>query len=282
MKSSKRGFTLVELGIGIAIITVVGGIIGMNGYNLYQNSRDTVTMQDLRALSDATELYMVDTNGITPCFSPEVWEGSATAAGICANSGYDYVQGRLADNQSLDLDDIDGEAFTFDNILTPDYIKAIPTPARRGHTYFFTTGRPDTNAGSASFAYTARLGGPGAKDKVDANVSVLNTLGVTGFDNIDRAANCTVADIEFSGDGNALSLGTQSDGTTALVNNTTNAYTYYTVSQLSNNGGIPGALISGTTACDLWSTGKGLSAGNFTDTQSGAGNSVSVSVNAQN
>jgi len=161
---NRKGVTLVEVMMVIAIggVLIVGS--AMQGYNIYQNAIDNGIREDLKALSNSTTAFMTDSNGVSPCFTNEAGEGTS-AAGICANSGYDYVQGRIAEDLdgdteadvNLDYDSIDGEAMTFNDILVPTYMENLPDPRRAGQVYIYTKGNPTTNEGSAAFAYSAIL-----------------------------------------------------------------------------------------------------------------------------
>lgn len=71
----KKGFTLVELLVVVAILSIVGGmiIIMINPLGVQQRSRDARRKTDLEAIRQALELYRAD-NGEYPTGG---WYGSA-------------------------------------------------------------------------------------------------------------------------------------------------------------------------------------------------------------
>jgi type II secretion system protein G len=72
--NNKRGFTIIELIVVIAIIAVLAGIV-ISSVNIYTaKARDAKRMADLRQISKALELYKID-NGQYP-----------STAGICAGN----------------------------------------------------------------------------------------------------------------------------------------------------------------------------------------------------
>lgn len=285
---NKKGFTIVELIIGLAILSVLIGTVAVNGYAAYKNSLDQGIREDLKALSQATTMFMVSNNGVAPCFSPEMaeWVLASDANNVlCANTGYDYVQGNwtgaavnTATTISLDEDDTNGEVFTFNNILVPTYLDKLPLPRRGGQNYIYTKGIPDTSAGSSSFAYSTILAGSQATKILKNNISVVNVAVADA--NAANAVNftaCSDAQVDFGT--------TAITPTTALTNpphpdDQTLGLKYYKYAAISG-GLIKTAITSAATACDVYSDGQGILLGNFTDTQWGASESVSITVNAK-
>lgn len=258
VKKAKSWFSLVELGIYVAILGVIIGIVAVNGYILYQNSIDTRITQNLKTLSEGTQLFMVDTNGVAPCFTPEVKEGGAATGSYCEHSKYDYVQGKS--DKNLDFDETIEEDFTFENILAPTYIAKIPDAGRRGEYFFYTKGKPTTNQGASSFAYMAKLGGTKAEDKVDANTSLINLLLTTGNDEA-TLKSCALTDINFTG----TEIGTTSK--------------YMKFDGLLTSGASK--VITNAAGCDLYTEGLNVVKEAFTEAQGGAGNSTTTTVQAK-
>ncbi|MFA5230314.1 MAG: prepilin-type N-terminal cleavage/methylation domain-containing protein [Candidatus Paceibacterota bacterium] len=82
---NKKGFTLVELMIVIAILAILAAIVifALNPAELFRRARDSQRMSDLRVLSSALSYYLADVT--TP-----VLDGSANT--LCsAGSGSDTI-----------------------------------------------------------------------------------------------------------------------------------------------------------------------------------------------
>lgn len=260
MMKRKSWFSLVELAVAILIMAILAGVAGIVGYNIWKNSLDTKIITDLKTLKDATQLYMVDTNGVTPCFTPESSEGG-TANWICQHSGYNYVQGQTV--KSIDFDEITEEVFTFENILAPKYLERVNDSALRGEYYVYTTGKYSTNQGAGSFAYSSRLNGTKAEDILGTNFSVINALMPT-----ETLKGCTAANVNYS----TTKLTPESGKT-----NVSKPRNYYSIEYLT----WVEALIKDANKCDLFSDGIGIDGNNFTAEQNtGSDKSVSISVNA--
>lgn len=278
---NKKGLSLLEAVGVLLLIAILSGTTYLTVSTVIEDWRDTTDMQNLSTLADATSLFMAETNGVAPCFSPEVGEGTA-AAGVCANSGYDYVQGKPTDNVdgdaetdvNIDSDVIDGEAFTVANILVPTYLDRVPAPARDGQRYVYVKGNPSTINGSKAFAYNTVLAGSKAKDILNDNISVINTLGITNLNNLDTPAGCTASQVSFNGNGTALVLGNKASAAVPLENDTTRSYTYYAYDDLVDTTGAATDVYV-KAECDVYSEGALLQNGNFTET---LGNNTSEGV----
>lgn len=282
---NKKWVTLVELMMVIAIGWVLLTGAGMAGWNVYQNSIDNGIRGDLKALSNATTAFMTDTNGIAPCFSPLAVEWGAPATWeFCADSGYDYIQWRVADTATtathasvdagewfnLDYDSVGAEVFTPNNILVPTYIENMPDPRRAGQAYVYTKWVNTTAESNSAFAYSAILSGPKAQDTLNDNVSLLNVADSTNYWNTERKPWCTTAQVSM------IKNGTQVDPITTGINDATKAYTYKTFATVVDTAADTW-IISADAAdvCDIYSDGQGLRVGNF----SNGATSYSITVN---
>ncbi len=86
LKENKKGFTIIELLIVIAIIGLLATIsmVALNGAR--QKSRDAKRLADIRQIQTALELYFNDNNNY-PANSGSVLGTSSSAWALC-NSGF--------------------------------------------------------------------------------------------------------------------------------------------------------------------------------------------------
>jgi len=287
MATNKKGYSLLEIVLAIAIISMIAGG-AVKAYEAYKNSIDFRTVDDLQTLSKATQLFMVANDNVAPCFDPSLQEGSdatdVSGSDICLNSGYDYIQGNGTDetDTTLDEDNIYGEVFTPNNILVPNYIDKIPSPARPGQPYIYTKGVPNTAQGASAFAYSATLAGSQATKKLKDNVSLVNILGLgSKSGNQDNITACPKTYVNFKG------TGTEIAPVDATKNNDDQGFKYYEIDTIWDSADAQGLLNKDidwndeTKACDLYSEGQNIFSGNFTAAQSGTDESVSIQVNAK-
>lgn len=88
MKSSGRGFTLVELLVVVAILAVLAGIILPVFASVRASARRTSCLSNLKQLGQAMTMYTTDWDhyprGLDPAdkVTPEIWTGSPSAAGV--------------------------------------------------------------------------------------------------------------------------------------------------------------------------------------------------------
>jgi prepilin-type N-terminal cleavage/methylation domain-containing protein len=71
-KSNRRGFTLVEIMIVVAIIALLASIAVPNFLRARKRSQATRILEDLRQLDSATDEYAIDNNktsGMNPAFT---------------------------------------------------------------------------------------------------------------------------------------------------------------------------------------------------------------------
>lgn len=109
-RKQQRGFTLIEMLVVIAIISILIGI-GVNTFTIAQKkARDVKREAQLKDLKTALELYQLDHNGQYPS-SGGVWASETTACQHVTTFTQDYIPG-----------------------LAPTYIKALPHDPRANET----------------------------------------------------------------------------------------------------------------------------------------------------
>jgi type II secretory pathway pseudopilin PulG len=68
-----RAFTLIELLIVIAGITILAGIAVPTLNSVYERAKGTKDMSNLRQIGTATQLYVNDNNGVFPGSATQIW-----------------------------------------------------------------------------------------------------------------------------------------------------------------------------------------------------------------
>ena len=121
---SKQGFTLAEIIIVVAIMSIIAGIVLFNVSTAAKKSRDGDRQADLRTLQSAVELYK-QKNGRYPagCRGAGTWSGQTGTSYACA-SGNQYIVG-----------------------LAPEFIRALPTDKKlldANSGYVYTTNADGT------------------------------------------------------------------------------------------------------------------------------------------
>ena len=93
IKNISRGFTLIEVLVVIAIISILAGVIAVNSAESNQKARDEKRQADLRALQSAIEMYK-NKYGRYPagCNSVGSWSGQP-GSGYDCGSGTEYIVG---------------------------------------------------------------------------------------------------------------------------------------------------------------------------------------------
>ncbi len=134
---SNRGFTVAEILVVLAIISVLAGVVVFNAVAGSSRSRDVDRQADLRTLQSAIELYK-QKNGRYPAQCTRANPGAAGAwsgqpgTNFACVSGEQYIMGHV-DTTDYDKDGNTTERFSF----TPEFIPSLPKDSRM----------PDANSG---------------------------------------------------------------------------------------------------------------------------------------
>lgn len=83
----KRGFTIVELLIVMAIIGILASIMLVTFSNLQAKSRDTRRIEDLREIQKALGMYYVDNNRYPAAVTPVALHGADDISILLIQSG---------------------------------------------------------------------------------------------------------------------------------------------------------------------------------------------------
>lgn len=98
----KRGFTIIELLVVMAIIAMLTSVVLVVMTDLQAKSRDTRRMEDVREIQKALSLYYVDGNRFPQAASPVTITGSDSFSTTLVNSG--AISAVPADPVSPDFD----------------------------------------------------------------------------------------------------------------------------------------------------------------------------------
>lgn len=154
---TQRGFSLVEIMVAIAIVSILTALISVNINDVKKKSRDIDRQGDLRTLQSAIELYKTK-YGIYPDRCPNLTPGLAggwsgqTGTDFACTSGNEYITGR-ADTNDYDGDGDKTEILKF----TPDFIPVLPR---------------DPKASSGNFGYVYTVNAQGTVYKLMAKKTV--------------------------------------------------------------------------------------------------------------
>jgi type IV pilus assembly protein PilA len=133
----KKGFTLVEIMIVVAIVALLAAIAIPNLLTAKRTANTAAAKANLRSLSTAAEIYATAHGGVYPADATEISPYVAAAAGLCASSAEAPVQGYVYDCSGL---------------ATTGYtITATPSGVSTGNTTYSAT----TGGVIAETAYTA-------------------------------------------------------------------------------------------------------------------------------
>ena len=91
----KNGFTLIEVLVVVAIISVLSGVIAVNYSDSYKQSRDEKRQTDLRNLQSALDMYK-NKYGRYPeaCNSFDTWSGQTGTSFACSDGSNNYILGK--------------------------------------------------------------------------------------------------------------------------------------------------------------------------------------------
>lgn len=91
IKNNKKGFTLIELMVVIAIVALMSSIVLSALTSTRTKARDTDRIAELRNIEKALHLYSISNNGTVPIASPSftVWSDfySYNSSTLCATAG---------------------------------------------------------------------------------------------------------------------------------------------------------------------------------------------------
>lgn len=141
MNKAQKGFTLIEMLIVIAVITILAGVVFNGIQGVRETTRDTRRIGDLTNVQSILEMYMNQCNhypgvadSVTNCNHPNIttWSDLVTALstvsskipsdpvpsktyyyGVDAADGLQYVVGAALERENAALkDDVDTPSFT--------------------------------------------------------------------------------------------------------------------------------------------------------------------------
>jgi len=98
---NRKGFTLVEIMIVVAIIALLAAIAIPNLLSAKRTANTAAAKANVRALSTAAEVYATGHNGAYPANSTAIAPYIAPATVLCASSSAAPVQGYIYDCSGL-------------------------------------------------------------------------------------------------------------------------------------------------------------------------------------
>lgn len=101
MRMNRKGFTLVEIMIVVAIIALLAAIAIPNLLSAKRTANTAAAKANIRALSTAAEVYATGHNGVYPANATEISAYIAPATTLCASSAAAPVQGYVYDCTGL-------------------------------------------------------------------------------------------------------------------------------------------------------------------------------------
>ncbi len=156
-KSWCRGFTVAEIVVVIAIVSILASVVIFNAVSGSKRSRDVDRQADLRTLQSAIELYKQKYGRYPERCTPAnpglagSWSGQSGTNFACV-PGEQYIMGHI-DVDDYDRDGNTTERFTF----SPEFIPSLPKDGRL----------PDENSG-----YVYAVNGKGTVYKLAARRTV--------------------------------------------------------------------------------------------------------------
>lgn len=165
-KSWCRGFTVAEIVVVIAIVSILASVVIFNAVSGSKRSRDVDRQADLRTLQSAIELYKQKYGRYPERCTPAnpglagSWSGQSGTNFACV-PGEQYIMGHV-DVDDYDRDGNITERFTF----SPEFIPSLPKDGRL----------PDVNSG---YVYAVNTKGTvyklAARRTVEADTSISYT-----------------------------------------------------------------------------------------------------------
>ncbi len=139
MNNSRRGFTIVELLIVIAVIAILSGLTMFAYADTQKRSRDSQRRQDIKIIANALELYYSDngeypriTNSGAPAVLNSTWSASNHVSWTQANTN------------------VDGTWKSIGAALVPKYLASLPVDPINNASPAY----PSVNPGGFSYIYT--------------------------------------------------------------------------------------------------------------------------------
>ena len=145
----KRGFTIIELMVVIAVMSILAAVVFVASFDSGEKSRDAKRQADLRALQTAVELYKLkygqypagchgvtaNTTGVNHISTNQNNHWSGQSGSYACASGNQYIMGHV-DTNDFDQDGNTTEVFS----LAPEFIPVLPVD-------------PKVNSASANSGY---------------------------------------------------------------------------------------------------------------------------------